>query len=194
MSFTIAVAPRITVGSIVPTKAVFRTIPVVSKPQSEQQQQPVDVDAASFFRGRRVLLLGMPGPFTPTCHQRHLSAFVKHSDDISRNLRLDEIAVTCAFTDAWVMQAWAKESQVDSPLNRNKSRIKMLADGSGEFAATIGLLKDNREGNMGFRSLRYALLIDDGVVKYFGVDEARGSLENSGAELFMSSPSGKSKL
>jgi glutaredoxin/glutathione-dependent peroxiredoxin len=125
-----------------------------------------------FFKGRRVVLIGVPGAFTPTCHRNHLPGFVTKADEILGK-GIDEIAVT-GVNDVFVMDAWAKQSEAEG-------KLTFLADGSANFAKAIGLSLDMSQRGLGTRSQRYSMLVDDGVVRKLNIEEAPGKAEVSGA-------------
>jgi peroxiredoxin len=129
-----------------------------------------------FFKGRRVVLIGVPGAFTPTCHRNHLPGFVSKADEILGK-GIDEIAVT-GVNDVFVMDAWAKQSGAEG-------KVTFLADGSANFAKAIGLSLDMSQRGLGMRSQRYSMLIDDGVVRKLNIEEAPGKAELSGADALL---------
>jgi peroxiredoxin len=129
-----------------------------------------------FFKGRRVVLIGVPGAFTPTCHRNHLPGFVSKADEILGK-GIDEIAVT-GVNDVFVMDAWAKQSGAEG-------KVTFLADGSANFAKAIGLSLDMSQRGLGMRSQRYSMLIDDGVVRKLNIEEAPGKAEVSGADALL---------
>ena len=117
---------------------------------------PQGMASDEFFAGKRVALFSVPGAFTPTCSAKHLPGFVQHADELKAK-GIDEIACT-AVNDAFVMGAWGKASGVDG-------KVTMLADGNGDFAKAVGLVMDSSKFGMGTRGQRFALVVDDGVVK-----------------------------
>ncbi len=129
---------------------------------------PTDVSTDQIFGGKRVVLFAVPGAFTPGCSNTHMPGFVVNADRILER-GIDEIACV-AVNDAFVMGAWQKD--------QNAERITMLADGNAELAKALGLELDASGNGMGTRSRRYALIADDGVVQYLGVDE-KGVRESS---------------
>jgi peroxiredoxin len=129
-----------------------------------------------FFKGRRVVLIGVPGAFTPTCHRNHLPGFISKADEILGK-GIDEIAVT-GVNDVFVMDAWAKQSGAEG-------KVTFLADGSANFAKAIGLSLDMSQRGLGMRSQRYSMLIDDGVVRKLNIEEAPGKAEVSGADALL---------
>ena len=131
---------------------------------------PEDLNTREFFAGRKVVLFAVPGAFTPGCSNTHMPGFVVRADDI---LAAGADAIAClAVNDAFVMGAWQKD--------QNAEKITMLADGNAEFTKALGLELDASGGGMGIRSKRFALIANDGVVEYLGVD-AKG-VEESSAE------------
>ncbi|MEO6800399.1 MAG: peroxiredoxin [Rhodanobacter sp.] len=126
------------------------------------------------FAGRKVVLFGVPGAFTPTCSNQHLPGYVAHVAEF----RARDIAVMClAVNDAYVMQAWAAAQQVPAGL-------AMLADGNASFTRALGLELDGSDYGMGLRTRRFALYAEDGVVKQLHI-EAPGELRVSTAEAML---------
>jgi len=129
------------------------------------------VDTHALFAGRKVVLFGVPGAFTPTCSARHLPAFVEQF----ARFRDRGVEVYCmAVNDPFVMKAWAAGQDVPDGL-------LMLADGNGELTRALGLELDASASGMGTRCRRFALYADDGVVRGLWVEEP-GQFEVSGAE------------
>src|SRR5689334_14287044 len=124
------------------------------------------------FKGKKVVLFAVPGAFTPTCHKNHLPGFVQNAEKIKAK-GVDTIAVT-GVNDVFVMDAWKKASGGDA--------IEFLADGSGNWAKAMGLTTDLSERGLGIRSQRYAMLVQDGVIKALNVEDAPGKAEISGAD------------
>ena len=131
---------------------------------------PEDISTADIFNGKKVVIFAVPGAFTPGCSNTHMPGFVTKADEI-KGKGVDDIVCT-AVNDAFVMDAWQKDQNADE--------ITMLADGNAEFAQALGLDMDASGGGMGTRSKRYAMIVNDGVVEYVGVD-AKG-VEASSAE------------
>ena len=134
--------------------------------------------ASEVFKGKRVVLIGMPGAFTPTCNNNHLPGFITHAGNIKAK-GVDEIVVT-AVNDHWVMHHWSKAAGGDG-------HIEFLADNNAEFAKALGMEFDATGGLGGLRSKRYAMLVDDGVVKVLNVEEKAGKAEISTADHMMKS-------
>lgn len=125
------------------------------------------------FGGRRVVLVGVPGAFTPTCDLNHLPGFVRYADAILAR-RVDAIAVT-AVNDAFVLDAWAASADPER-------RLTFLADGNGAFARAIGLEMDGSARGFGLRSKRYAMVVEDGIVATLEVEEVAREVDLSGSE------------
>lgn len=122
-------------------------------------------------RGRRVIIIGLPGAFTPTCSSKHIPGFVEYYPKLKAKA-IDEI-MCVSVNDAFVMDAWAKALGTDG-------KVRMLGDGNAEFVKAAGLDVDMTARGMGVRSRRYAMLVDDGVVKSLNLDEP-GKFEVSDA-------------
>ncbi|HTY18475.1 MAG TPA: peroxiredoxin [Myxococcota bacterium] len=131
-----------------------------------------DVTTDELFRGKKVVLFAVPGAFTPTCSAKHLPGFVQNADAI-RTKGVDTI-VCLAVNDAFVMGAWGKDQKVGD-------KVVMAADGNGEFTRALGLELDGSRFGMGSRAQRFAMVVQDGVVKALHV-EAPGKFEVSSAE------------
>lgn len=139
---------------------------------------PKEVASDDFFRGKKVALFAVPGAFTPACSQRHLPGFVDKAGDIKAK-GVDEVACV-AVNDAAVMGAWGKSQKTEG-------KVTMLADGSGDFAKALGLELDLTKGGLGIRSKRYAMLVENGVVKSLAVEAQPGQVEASSAEALLKS-------
>jgi peroxiredoxin len=124
------------------------------------------------FKGKKVVLFALPGAFTPTCSAQHLPGFIKHAEDI-RKKGVDSIACL-SVNDAFVMDAWGKDRGAGD-------NVMMLADGNADFSKAVGLTMDATGYGMGLRANRYAMVVEDGVVKKLNV-EAPGAFEVSSAE------------
>ncbi|MDR7039826.1 MULTISPECIES: peroxiredoxin [Methylobacterium] len=155
----------IQVGDHLP-QATFR----VNGPDGPQAKTTDDV-----FKGRRVVLVGVPGAFTPSCHRNHLPGFVQNLSEIKAR-GIDAVAVT-AVNDVFVLDAWAKASGAEG--------IEFLADGNADFAKATGLDMDGTGFGLGTRSKRYAALIEDGVVRVLNIEESPSKAEASGAEALL---------
>lgn len=129
------------------------------------------------FSGRKVVLFGLPGAFTPTCHRNHLPGYAAHQADFKAK-GVEEIAVV-SVNDVFVMDAWEKATG-------STGKVSFLADGSAAFAKACGLVLDLTERGMGVRSQRYSMLVDDGVVKKLNLEDAPAGAElSSGAEALL---------
>jgi peroxiredoxin len=136
---------------------------------------PKPITTAEIFKGKKVALFAVPGAFTPTCHLQHMPGFVSRADDLKAK-GVDTIACT-AVNDVFVMDEWAKATG-------SKGRIVMLTDDNAAFAKAIGLDIDLTGAGIGLgvRSKRYAMLVDDGVVKVLNVDESPPAHDKSSAD------------
>jgi peroxiredoxin len=129
------------------------------------------------FKGRKVVLIAVPGAFTPTCHRNHLPGYVQKAKEIKAK-GIDAIAVT-AVNDVFVMDAWSKASGGDG--------IEFLADGNGDFAKAIGLTMDGSGFGLGTRSQRYSMVVDNGVVEALNVEDTPSKADVSGVDNLLKS-------
>ena len=149
---------------------IGETVPSVTVHEwRENQPQPISTD--TLFSNRRVVLFALPGAFTPTCSAAHLPGFVVAADQI-KSRGIDDI-LCMSVNDAWVMHAWGTQQNADA--------IRMIADGSADLVEAMDLAVDLTEKGMGVRSQRFAMIINDGIVEWLGLDQP-GSFEQSSAE------------
>ena len=145
-------------------------------PSVTLQQMTADglqqVSTDEFFKGKRVVVVGVPGAFTPVCSTQHLPGFVQNADAIKAK-GVDTIACI-SVNDAFVMDSWGKAQNAGDG-------IVMLADGNADFAKAAGFEWDVSKFGMGLRSRRFAMLVEDGVVKNLLLEESTG-LDISTAE------------
>ena len=128
------------------------------------------------FKGKKIVLFAVPGAFTPTCHKNHLPGFLKNADAIKAR-GIDTIAVT-SVNDIFVMSEWQKATGAGGT-------IEFLADGNGDFAKALGLTLDGAAAGLGIRSQRYAMVVEDGVVKTLNIEDAPGKAEISSADALL---------
>ena len=133
---------------------------------------PKPVTTADFFGGRKVVLFGLPGAFTPTCHKNHLPGFLAEEAAFKAK-GVGKIAMT-SVNDPFVLAEWSKATG-------SAGHIDFLSDGNAEFAKALGLEFDASAGGLGVRSKRYAMLIEEGVVKLLNVEESPGKADLSSA-------------
>jgi peroxiredoxin len=135
---------------------------------------PKEITTDELFGGKKVVLFAVPGAYTRTCSQRHLPSYVGNAAQLKAK-GVDTIACV-AVNDAFVMGAWGKEHQAD--------KIMMLGDGNADFVRAIGLELDRIKEGMGVRSQRYAMLVENGVVKALNVEKP-GEYAVSSAEAML---------
>lgn len=136
------------------------------------------VDIGDYLSGRKVVLFAVPGAFTPTCSEKHLPGFLEEADTI-RAKGVDAIACV-AVNDPFVLKAWDHATGVGS-------RIDLFSDGNAEFTKAMGLDFDGSGVGLGTRSRRYAMVVDDGVVKTLLIEEAPSQAEASSASAILNS-------
>ena len=140
-----------------------------------QDGKPTPVSTDTFFAGKTVALFALPGAFTPTCSAKHVPGFVNNYDALKAK-GVDEIACV-SVNDAFVMGAWGKDQKAED-------KVLMLADGNADFTKAVGLDSDYSGYGMGTRSQRYAMVLDNGVVKTLNVEKP-GAFEVSKAETIL---------
>ncbi len=136
---------------------------------------PIKLSTDDVFKGKKVVLFALPGAFTPTCDAMHLPGYLIDHDALKAK-GVDAIACT-ATNDIHVMKAWGKATA-------SEGKIMMLADGNATFAKACGLDKDLSQFNMGHRSSRYSMIVENGVVKALNVETASG-VNVSGSETIL---------
>jgi peroxiredoxin len=136
---------------------------------------PNNFSVSELTKGKKIVIFGLPGAFTPTCSAKHVPSYVQNYDKL-RAKGVDEIWCV-SVNDAFVMGAWGKEQKAGG-------KVRMMADGSAKLARALGLELDLTERGMGVRSQRYSMLVQDGVVKSLNV-EAPGKFEVSDAETML---------
>jgi peroxiredoxin len=122
---------------------------------------PQNITTDQLFAGKKVVLFSVPGAFTPTCDAKHLPGFVERASEL-RGKGVDTVACM-AVNDVFVMNAWGKHSNVGD-------KVLMLADGNGDYAKALGLELNATGFGMGMRGQRFAIVVDDGVVKKVNVE------------------------
>lgn len=137
---------------------------------------PGEVSAKDYFSGSKVVLFAVPGAFTPTCNAAHLPGFLNNLDALKAK-GVDKVACL-SVNDVFVMSAWAEASGANG-------KIDFLGDGSADFTKAVDLVLDGSAHGMGIRSLRYSMLVDDGVVKSLNVEEVPSKAEQSGADVLL---------
>lgn len=138
---------------------------------------PAPVKTSDFFKGKKVALFALPGAFTPTCSNQHLPGFIQKADAIKAK-GVDAI-ICLSVNDAFVMDAWGKAQGADG-------KVLMMGDGNTEFTKNMGFDFDGSGFGLGTRSLRYSMLVEDGVVKVLNQEENPGEAKISGADNFLS--------
>lgn len=118
------------------------------------------VDISEFCAGKKVLLVGVPGAFTPGCSMRHIPGYVAKIDEV-KSKGIDEVAVL-SVNDAFVMSAWQKDLKGE--------KLRFLADPRGEFAAAVGLAFDAAVLGAAPRMKRFSAVVQDGVVEQLNVE------------------------
>ena len=132
---------------------------------------PANVSVAEASKGKRIVIFGLPGAYTPTCSAKHVPGYVAQLDALKAK-KVDEVWCV-SVNDGYVMAAWGKEQNA-------LGKVRMLGDGSAELTKKLGLDVDLTKAGMGIRMKRFSMMIDDGVVKQLNI-EAPSKFEVSDA-------------
>jgi glutaredoxin/glutathione-dependent peroxiredoxin len=136
---------------------------------------PNAFQVADLTKGKRIVIFGVPGAFTPTCSAKHVPSFVNNYDKL-KGKKVDEIWCL-AVNDAFVMGAWGRDQKAGG-------KVRMMADGSATWTKALGLELDLIARGMGVRSQRFSMLVEDGVVKAINVEQP-GKFEVSDADTML---------
>lgn len=137
---------------------------------------PANISVAEATKGKRIVVFGVPGAFTPTCSAKHVPGYVHHLDALKAK-KVDEVWCI-AVNDGFVMAAWGQSEKAIG-------KIRFLGDGSGDLTKKLGLELDLTKGGLGVRMQRFSMFVDDGVVKQLNI-EAPSKFEVSNAETILS--------
>lgn len=163
------------------------TIKVGERLPDGQLQEYIEVETAGcpvgpntfnvqdLVKGKKIVIFGLPGAYTPTCSAKHVPSYLQHYDALKAK-GVDEIWCL-SVNDAFVMGAWGRDQKATG-------KVRMMADGSAEYTRKLGLEFDLTSRGMGVRCQRFSMLVDDGVVKALNV-EAPGKYEVSDAETML---------
>ena len=141
---------------------------------------PNAFDIAKSTAGKTIAIFGLPGAFTPTCSAQHAPGFIDAYEEF-KAAGVDEIWCV-SVNDAFVMGAWGREL-------KSAGKVRMMADGSGDFAKATGLTLDLSAKGLGLRSGRYSMLVKDGVVTQLN-DEKGGGYAVSDAQTLLKQAQG----
>ncbi len=135
--------------------------------------QIADLTTQELCAGKKVVLFAVPGAYTPTCHLKHVPSFLNNLEAL-RSKGVDTVACV-AVNDPFVLDAWAKDTGA-------AGKILMLSDGNGTFTRAIGMEFDGSALGLGIRSKRYAMLVENGIVRVVNVEDSPGEMDKSSAE------------
>jgi peroxiredoxin len=136
---------------------------------------PNEFKVSDLTKGRKVVIFGLPGAFTPTCSAKHVPSYVQNRDALKAK-GVDDV-LCMSVNDAFVMGAWARDQH-------SSGKVRMMGDGSAKYTKALGLELDLDARGMGTRCQRFSMLVDNGVVKALNI-EAPGKYEVSGAETML---------
>jgi len=163
----------IKVGDRVPDGKLLESTDFDSATQCALPPKPVEV--AQAVKGKRIVVFGLPGAYTPTCSAKHVPGYIEKFDRL-KGKKVDEVWCV-SVNDAFVMAHWGRDQ-------RALGKIRFLGDGSALWTKALGLDVDRTAAGMGIRMQRFSMLLDDGVVKQLNV-EAPGKFEVSDADTML---------
>jgi peroxiredoxin len=135
---------------------------------------PNTFQVADLARGKKIVIFGLPGAFTPTCSAQHVPGYVQHAGDFKAK-GVDEIWCV-SVNDAFVMGAWGRDQ-------KSTGVVRMMADGSATFTKALGLELDLTAKGLGVRSQRYSMLVEDGVVTQLNLENGGGFTVSSAEKM-----------
>ena len=150
----------------------FTTLPVDDPKLVVKKTDGTNLDGNQLFKGKKVVLFGVPGAFTPVCSMKHVPSFLEKAEDL-KSEGVDTIACV-SVNDHFVMRAWGDHLKVGE-------KVTLLADPDGSFVKSLGM-DINLAGLGGTRSKRFSMLIQDGVVVLSNVEKSPGDFELTGPE------------
>ena len=136
---------------------------------------PNEFKIEDLIRGKKIVLFGLPGAFTPTCSAKHVPSYLANYDKLKAKGVSDILCMSV--NDPFVMGAWAKDQKA-------AGKVRMMGDGSATYTKALGLEFDLTARGLGVRCQRFSALIEDGIVKTLNI-EAPGKYEVSGAETML---------
>ena len=136
---------------------------------------PNDCKTDDLARGKKIVIFGLPGAFTPTCSAKHVPSYLQNIDKLKAKGVSDVICMSV--NDAFVMGAWARDQKANG-------KVRMMGDGSATYTKALGLEFDLTAKGLGVRCQRFSMLVDNGVVKVLNI-EAPGKYEVSDAETLL---------
>jgi glutaredoxin/glutathione-dependent peroxiredoxin len=163
----------ITVGDRLPDGKLLESTDFDSATHCALPPKPVEVAEAA--KGKKIVVFGLPGAYTPTCSAKHVPGYLANLDKLKAK-KVDEIWCV-AVNDAFVMAHWGRDQQA-------LGKIRFLGDGSAQWTRALGLEIDRTNAGMGVRMQRFSMLVDNGVVKQLNV-EAPGKFEVSDADTLL---------
>ncbi|KAG2174558.1 hypothetical protein INT44_006821 [Umbelopsis vinacea] len=162
---------QIKVGDIIPD-VPLSYVPYDPKEELKACTRPISFKIHEQLKGKKAVIFAIPGPFTPTCSEQHVPGFIENADKLKSKGINYIICVSCV--DGFIMNAFGK-------VIGSTDKVIMAGDGSAAFCNALGLTQDLTKGGMGIRSKRFAIVVNDLVVEYVGVEPAPGTTV-SGAE------------
>ena len=153
------------------TIAIGQTIPA-GKFKLITADGPKDIDAHDLLGKGTVVLVGVPGAFTPTCNDNHVPGYLDNADAIKQR-GVDAVYILSA-NDHHVMRAWEKALG-------SEGKVHMISDWNASYAKALGLDMDASAFGLGVRAKRFSMLIKDGKIAAVNAEDNPGQVSNTSA-------------
>ena len=139
-----------------------------------EQDKHEEIQMSARFIGKTVAIFAMPGAFSSTCALSHMPNIISHMEALKEK-GIEEVIVLTV-NDIFVSREWAKQS------GAFEAGIAIIADPSAAFSKAVKMTFDAPVIGFYNRSIRYALVAEDGVVTKFLLEESRSGITTSGAD------------
>eukprot|EP01104_Vermistella_antarctica_P006378 TRINITY_DN17085_c0_g1_i1.p2 TRINITY_DN17085_c0_g1~~TRINITY_DN17085_c0_g1_i1.p2 ORF type:complete len:187 (+),score=65.54 TRINITY_DN17085_c0_g1_i1:27-563(+) len=171
-----AVCTRTTAIATARSAVARRWISIAPTKQPLKAIDNSDIDVDAFFKGKKVVLFGLPGAFTPICSNQHVPSYIENADKL-KSAGVDTVACV-SVNDSFTLKAWSAQLKAES-------KVEFIADWNAELVKQLGLDIDLSAAGLGVRAKRFSLVVDNGEVVHQNVEENPGQFEVTGADVIL---------